>query len=140
MLTACTPTQQTTAAQIAQDASIIAAGLSGLASGLSTSQGFTAAQIAAIQSVAATVSADAAAIAKTVATPAASTVQTLANDVQVFAAMILPLTPAAPFLPIVNAALAMLPGLLAQVGITGMDRSVMSADAARLILRAAAAK
>jgi hypothetical protein len=129
----------TTPSQLASDVQLIASGLASAAAALMQVPGVPAATLTQLQGYLDTIKADAAAVASG-PSGATGTVQEIASTVQVVASIALPLIPGgSAIVAIVEAAVSLLPAILAAVGISGTTGAVAvyTPDQARLILRAA---
>jgi hypothetical protein len=131
----------TTATQLATDVSLIASGLSSAIISIGAIPGVPAAIVTQLHSYLTTITNDAAQVAAFASGADTSTVQEIVSSVQTVADITLPLIPGgSTIVPVINAAVSLLPAILAVVGITSATttRPVYTADQARLILRAAA--
>jgi phage-related protein len=141
-LAAC-GTTSTTASQLATDVSLIACGLASAITAIAAIPGVPAATVTQLQGYLTTIKTDAAAVAAATPGAGAATVQEIASTVQTVADIALPLIPGgSAIVPIVNAAVSLLPTILAAAGVTGATKTppVYTPDQARLILRALAGK
>ncbi len=141
-LAACS-TANTVPSQVATDVQLIASGLSAAIAAVAAIPGVPAATVTQLQGYLATIQTDAAQVASATASASTSTVQEIATTVQAVADVALPLIPGgAVAVPLINAAVSLLPSILTAFGITSATKRapVYTPDQARLILRAAAAK
>jgi|GEM_PF-3443728 hypothetical protein len=139
-LTAC-GTTTITASQLATDAQLIASGLASAITAIAAISSVPAATVTQLQGYLATIKADAATVAA--ASAGTSVVQEIASTVQTVADIALPLIPGgSAIVSIVNAAVSLLPTILAAAGVTSAAKTspIYSPEQARLILRGAAAK
>ncbi len=128
-----------TPAEAATDVQLIAAGVAAVAQDVAKAPNVPQATLVRVQADALTVSQAAAKVAQASAI-SATLAQQIAAAVQEIAALVLPLFPAtAPFVPLINAALSLLPTILAAAGVTGAPAAhpVYTPAEARLILRGA---
>ncbi len=115
----------TTPAQWATDVSLIATGVSSVAAAVAQVPNVPAKTVVQVQADANLIAEDAAKVANATVsivpgTTTASVVAEVAETTQAVADVVLPLFPqTSPFVPIVNAAVALVPGLLVQAGISG---------------------
>jgi hypothetical protein len=115
----------TTPAQWAMDVSLIASGVASVAAAVAQVPNVAASSVAQVQADAKLIAEDATKVANSTATVVAGTstatiIEEVAATTQAVADIVLPLFPqTSPFVPIVNAAVALVPGLLAQAGISG---------------------
>ena len=138
-------TSTTTASQVATDVSLIASGLSSAITAIAAIPGVPATIVTQLQGYLATIKTDAEQVATATATASADAniVQEIASTVQTVADIALPLIPGgSAIVLIINAAISLLPTILAVVGVTSATRMlpVYTPDQARLILRAAMVK
>ncbi len=109
-----------TASQIAADVNLIASGLAAATAQLGQIPGVPNAALTQVDFYLATIQADAAKIAGALSTSATSTVQEVSQVVQALASVVLPLVPAGSVIEAtVNAAVSLLPVILAAVGVSG---------------------
>ena len=126
--------------QLATDVGLIASGLAAAIAAVAAIPGVPAATVTQLQGYLATIQADAKAVAAATATAATGTVQEIVSAVQALAPIALSFVPGgSAVVAIVNAALSLLPSILAAIGVAGVStvKAVYSPDSARLILRAA---
>ena len=139
------PSVQASAAQLASDVQLIDNGLSAVLPSVARVANVPPATVARINADLAKIQADAAQVqADVTATSAVPTgvVQEIASVVTDVATVVLPAVPgAAPFVPVVQAANALVPVLLNAIGSPAAGAApVMSPSAARLVLAGAAAR
>jgi hypothetical protein len=109
-----------TASQIASDVQLIASGLTAAMGDIKLLPGISNAAVTQLDFYLATIQADAAKVASTTSIPAASTIQEIAQVVQTLAAVALPLVPGGSVIEAaIQAALSLLPAVLAAVGVSG---------------------
>jgi hypothetical protein len=140
-LSACGTT--ITSSQLATDVQLIASGLSSAITAIAAIPGVPAATVTQLQGYLATIKTDAGQVAAATASAGTNVVQEIASTVQTVAGIALPLIPGgSAIVPIINAAISLLPTILAAAGVTSATKTspVYSPEQARLILRAAAAK
>ena len=112
--------QAQTASRIASDVSLIASGLTAAMAEIKLLPGIPAADLTRLDFYLATIQADAAKVASATSTPATSTIQEIAQVVQALASVALPLLPGGSVIEAaIQAALSLLPVLLAAVGVSG---------------------
>ena len=134
-LVACNKPVTTT--QIASDVQLIASGLQPVVNALVNAPNVSASVIAQVQGYLATIKADAAQIAASTATPAVGTVQQIVQAVQALAGIAGSIPALAPYAMAIQAAVALLPVLLADVGVvTSGAKPSMTPMQARAILAA----
>ncbi len=124
--------------QVTADVQAIAAGLSGIMPQIGTAPGISASVVAQLNTYLTDLKSLASQIGAN-ATPSASIIQQVASDVQAFANLALPLIPGgAAYLVAINAALALLPALLAAVGVSASTPVApsMTPAQARAVLQA----
>lgn len=132
--------QNTSPSQIATDVNLVASGLSAAVTQVAAIPGINPTVVAQLQADLALIQKDAAQVAADTAAPSASLVQEIASTVQAVATVALPLVPGgAPFVPVIQAAVSMLPTLLAAVHVSGAApvATAYTPNAARLILMGA---
>ena len=128
--------------QLASDANLIATGISSAVASIKLIPGLPTAAVTQIEGYLATIQKDAAAIAAATTAPATGNVQEIAQAVQAIASVVLPLGAAvpglAPFVPLIEAAISLLPAILAAVGVSGGELTGQryTPAEARLILSA----
>jgi hypothetical protein len=139
-LAACT-SGTPTASQLAADVNLIATGLTAALPQIQQIPGLPAAALAEIEKYLAIIQADAVKVAAAVASPPPGTVQEIAQVVQALAAVALPLLPAGSVAEAaIQAAISLLPVILAAIGVAGAGVPARYAPAdARAILAAVAA-
>jgi hypothetical protein len=127
-----------TASQIASDVKLIASGLTAAMADIKLLPGIPDAAVTHLDFYLATIQADAAKVASSISTPAASTIQEIAQVVQALASVALPLVPDGSVIEAaVQAALSLLPVILAAVGVSGTGLAAKYQPAqARAILAA----
>ncbi len=109
-----------TASQIASDVQLIASGLTAAMAEIKLLPGIPAADITQLDFYLATIQAGAAKVAAATSTPATSTIQEIAQVVQALASVALPLLPGGSAIEVaIQAALSLLPVILAAVGVSG---------------------
>ena len=106
-----------TTSQIATDVNLIASGLQPVAAALSTAPNVSADVVAKVQSYLSIIQADAAKIAAATANPPADVVQEVVQTVQAFASIASTIPALAPYAVIIQAAVALLPVILASAGL-----------------------
>jgi hypothetical protein len=112
--------QMQTASQIASDVKLIASGLTAAMADIRLLPGVPAAAVTQLDFYLATIQAAAAKVASATATPAASMIQEVAQVVQALAAAALPLVPGGSVIEAaIQAALSLLPAILAAAGVSG---------------------
>jgi hypothetical protein len=128
-----------TPSQIATDVNLIASGLAAAIASIRQIPGVPAAALAQLESYLVIIQADAAKVASATATPATSTVQEISQVVQAIALVALPRVPAGSVTQAtIQAAVSLLPVILAAVGVSGTGISVKYPPSqARAILVAA---
>jgi hypothetical protein len=122
--------------QVTSDVQTIASGLAGIMPQISSIPGIAASSVAKLSGYLADLKSLASQVAAN-ATPSATTIQQVASDVQAFADLALPLIPGgAVYVVAINAALALLPGLLAAVGVSAgsLEAPEMTPAQARSVL------
>lgn len=127
--------------QLATDVQLVASGVTAAVQQIAAIPGVSASVLTRVQADALTVSADAAKVAAAAASATGGLVQQIAAAVKEIAALVLPLFPSTqPFVPLIEAALSLLPVLLASAGVSGSAGTtpVYTPEEARLILRGAA--
>jgi hypothetical protein len=125
--------------QFATDVQLVAAGVSAAAQQIAAIPGVAVSVVTKVQADALIVANDAAKIA-TATGAVAGLAQQIAVAVQGIADIVLPMFPAtSPFVPLINAAISLLPTILAAAGVKGakLATAVYTPEQARLILRAA---
>lgn len=130
-----------TATQLAQDVNLVAAGLTAALAQVSAIPGIATATVTQLAGYLATVQADAKIVAAGTAAAGTSVVQEIASGVQSIAAIVMPLVPSSSQITnLINAAISLLPVILAAVGLVAADKvvPVYTPAAARLILAGAA--
>jgi len=130
-----------TPTQLQSDVTAISQGLSGIVSALKAIPSVPANIVAEAQTAISAIQTNAATIAAAL-TPQASVVQQIAQAVTTLSTLLTPFFPlSAPVAGVVQAALALVPVILAAVGVqsAGASLSTMTPEQARLVLRAAAA-
>lgn len=129
-------TSSTAASQLVADVNLIASGLAAAVASIKQIPGVPAARLSQLDADLAAIQADA---AKLVTAVAPSTVQQIGQVVQAVAAIALPLVPGGSAIEAtVQAAVSLLPVIMAAVGVSGAAMSVKFPPAqARLILAAA---
>lgn len=139
-LAGCSTSAVPAPSQLATDVGLVASGLASVVAAIAALPGVSAATVAQVQGYIATIQADAAQVAAATANVGTSVVQEIATTVSAVAGVVLPLFPAtAGIAAIVQAAMSLLPTIMAAVGITSAPSTppVYMADQARLILRSA---
>lgn len=140
-MVACSIFQSATPTQLQTDVETLADGVAGIVGALTSLPANlqpSADVMAQIQAEIATIKADSAQIAAA-ASPDAGTIKQISAAVGVVAALVAPFFPAAPTVGmVVQAALSLLPVILAAIGVTGASEGKFTPDEARLILRGAA--
>jgi hypothetical protein len=128
-----------TVSQIATDVNLIASGLTAAIANIKQIPGVPTAILTQLEFYLATIQADAAKVASATSTPATSVVQEISQVVQALASIALPLIPAGSVIQAtIQAALSLLPVILAAVGVSGARVSARyRPDQARAILAAA---
>lgn len=106
-----------TTSQVATDVNLIASGLQPVAAALATSPNIPANVVAKAQSYLSIIQADAAKIAAATANPPADVVQEVVQAVQAFASIASTIPALAPYAVVIQAAVALLPVILASAGI-----------------------
>jgi len=132
----------TSAATLAGDVQLVDAGAQALAGAILQIAGVPAATVAQVQGYLTKIDTAAAAVQAGTANNT-TLVQDITGTLKVLVPIALTFLPgASPFIPVANAALSMIPALLAWVGLTGASGvvPVYSPDNARLLLRAIPAK
>lgn len=139
-LAACT-SGTPTPSQLAADVNLVAAGLEAAVARIKKIPGLPSAALAQIEIYLGIVEADAAKVAAAVASPPAGAVQEIAQVVQALASVALPLLPAGSVAEAaIQAAISLLPVILAAIGVAGAGVPARYAPAdARAILAAVAA-
>ncbi len=128
-----------TPSQLATDVALVSSGVAAAAQQIAAIPGIAASVLTKVEADALVVSADAAKVAAA-AGQASGLVAQIAAAVEEIAALVLPLFPSSqPFVPLINAALSLLPTLLAEAGVRGaaVAAPVYTPEEARLILRGA---
>ena len=135
MVAACG--QKLTISQVAQDISLEAQGLAPMVAALAAAPNIPAATVAKAQALFAVIQADAKAFAASVANPPAGTVQEVEQAVQGLAAIAATIPALAPYAVVIQAAVALLPVMLASVGVPVVGAAPkMGAAQARAVLAA----
>nr|WP_294511936.1 hypothetical protein [uncultured Rhodopila sp.] len=130
--------QAQTASQIASDVKLIASGLTAAMADIKLLPGVPGAAVTQLDFYLATIQAGAAKVASATSVSTASTVQEIAQVVQAIASVALPLVPAGSVIEAaIQAALSLLPAILAAVGVAGASvRTKYQPAQARAILAA----
>jgi hypothetical protein len=126
---------------VASDVMLIAQGIESVAAAIAAMPGVDPAKLAQIRGYVATIQKDAADIAAATATPAPTTISEIAQVVQALAPIALAVVPGGSALvPVVNAAVSMLPTVLAAAGVSGAIATAptYTPEQARMILAATA--
>jgi hypothetical protein len=128
-----------TVSQIATDVNLIASGLAAAVANIKQIRGVPIAVLTQLEFYLVTIQTDAAKVASATSTPATSVVQEISQVVQALASIALPLIPAGSVIQAtIQAALSLLPVILAAVGVSGAHVSARyRPDQARAILAAA---
>lgn len=137
-LAACTGK---TTDQLHQDVMLISSGLASLAQTLQAIPQVPPAVLAQANATIADIQAHADEIASTL-TPGATMLQAISNSVNTLAALLTPYFPMSPAMAaVIQAALSLVPVVLASAGVAAAPpKGAMAPDAARVVLRSAAAK
>lgn len=130
-----------TFSSVANDVTLVAAGLGPVVNALQMTPGVTAATVAMARGYLATIEADAKQIATATENPPTAVGQEVVQDIQALAGITSTIPALAPYAVIVEAAVAMIPVILAGLGVQATGASPkMSAAQARATLAASAAK
>ena len=129
--------QNLTISQVAADINLEAQGLAPVVAALAAVPNIPAVTVAKAQALFAVIQADAKAFATSVANPPAGTVQEVEQAVQALAAIAAAIPALAPYAVVIQAAVALLPVMLASVGVPVVGSAPkMSATQARAVLAA----